>query len=180
MAKNRPNLVIEDARLIFKNFGGKEGQYNRAGDRNFCVILPEDTAARLLEDGWNVRRLRARDEEEKGDPYLAVKVRFEPKPPKIHLIRLGRANALTEEDVNVLDWADIERADVIISPFDYDLTRSGGKKGISAYLKSLYATVEVDEFEERYLAPEDSAAASVGGCGNCDACDGSCHKENAD
>ena len=56
------NVLIDDARIIFRNFAGKEGMYNREGDRNFSVILPPDLADQLAKDGWNVKWLKARDD----------------------------------------------------------------------------------------------------------------------
>ena len=45
MAERMNKLVIDNARLIFKNFSGKGDNYNREGDRNFAVII-EATAYR--------------------------------------------------------------------------------------------------------------------------------------
>ena len=46
------NLVIENARLLFRNFSGRESKYNRAGQRNFCVYIddPQDVQ-KLADDG---------------------------------------------------------------------------------------------------------------------------------
>ena len=51
MATEAKTFMVENAQLIFRNFEGKEGQYNRKGDRNFSVILPKDVAHDLLRDG---------------------------------------------------------------------------------------------------------------------------------
>ena len=59
------NLVIENARLLFRNFSGRESKYNRAGQRNFCVYIddPQD-AQKLADDGWNIRERPPREEGE--------------------------------------------------------------------------------------------------------------------
>ena len=58
MARANNNIIIENARLIFKNFAGEQTKYNRSGNRNFCVIIDPETAQDLMDDGWNIRQLR--------------------------------------------------------------------------------------------------------------------------
>ena len=142
------NLTIENARILFRNFSGKEARFNPEGQRNFCVIIPdEDLATKLVSDGWNVKRLRAREEGDQEQAYLKVKVRFENRPPKVVLISSSGKTTLTEETIGMLDWADISNVDLIINPYTYDVN---GKSGITAYLKTMYVTKKEDEFEKKY------------------------------
>lgn len=147
------NITIEDARLVFRNFSGKEGQYNREGDRNFAVILPDALAEEMGTGGWNIKYLKPRDEDDQPTPYVQVTVGYKGKPPRVVMISSrGRTN-LGEEDVNVLDWAEIEKADLIIRPYEWVVN---GKTGIKAYLQSLFITISEDELELKYADVEDS------------------------
>ena len=43
-----PRLLVEDAKIAFRNFSGKEGQFNAKGDRNFCLLLTDELAEDLV------------------------------------------------------------------------------------------------------------------------------------
>ena len=91
-------LNIENAHIMFKNFSGKGDQFNRAGDRNFCVRIDDPEFAKQLKaDGWNIRQLRPRDEEEEGTYYIQVKVNYRNYPPKVYMIA-GKNKVLLDED----------------------------------------------------------------------------------
>lgn len=147
MSRNDNTVVMENVRLIFRNFAGKEGLYNREGDRNFCVVLDPQSAAMMQKDGWNVKTLKPRDEEDDELYYIQVSVNFRGRPPRVVMITSrGRTN-LDEGEVELLDWADIINADLIIRPYEWAVN---GKTGIKAYLQSIFVTIQEDELELKY------------------------------
>lgn len=147
MPDQAKTFMVEDARIIFRNFSGKEGQYNRQGDRNFAVILPEEIATQMLEDGWNVRYLEPREEGDTPIPYIQVAVNFKNRPPRVVLLTSTSRTQLDEDSVEVLDWADIKTADLIARGYDWDVN---GKTGTKAYLQSFFVTIEEDALERKY------------------------------
>jgi hypothetical protein len=144
---DKTTLMMEDARIVFRNFAGKEGKYNREGDRNFCVLLDDDLAAQMDADGWNVKALRGREEGDPDQPYLQVSVGFKNRPPKIVLITHKGRTTLTEEEVELLDWVDIKIVDLIIRAYSWNVN---DKTGVKAYLKSIFVTVDEDELDLKY------------------------------
>ena len=153
------NIVAEGARIGFRNFSGKEGQYNPAGRRNFCWFIDDEKLVNtLIEDNWNVRMLKPREEDEKPQAYLQVAVEFKNYPPKVMLVTSRGKSRLEEDDINMLDWAEIKNVDMIIRPYNWEVN---GKSGTKAYLKALYVTIEEDEFESKYADTPDSAASAI-------------------
>lgn len=156
MATN--NLIIENARIAFRNFSGKEGKYNPAGKRNFCVFLNHDDAAKLRNDGWNIKILKPRNEEDEPQPYLQVAVSYDVIPPKIYLVTDGKKTLLDEGEADILDWSELSNVDLIIRPYNWTVN---GKNGVKAYLKKGYFTLEADEFSEKYKDVPDSAKSAM-------------------
>lgn len=142
-----PNLSVENARIIFRNFAGKEGKFNPAGKRSFCLLLDAETAERLEDQGWNVKTLAPRDPDDDPQPYIQVAVQFGNYPPNIYLISGKKKTKLDEDSVSILDYAEIENVDLIINPSRWEVS---GKSGVKAYLKTLYVTIVENEFEKKY------------------------------
>lgn len=141
-------IIIENAKMAYMNFSGKEKTYNAAGKRSFCVFIDDEEVEKaLIEDGWNVKHRPAISEDEEPRAYIAVSVSYNLYPPKVVLITSSGKRMLDESQIGDLDWLEIEKADVAIRPYSWEMS---GKSGVKAYLKSLYVTVHEDELDKKY------------------------------
>ena len=146
-SRNDGTLIMEDARIVFRNFAGAEGMYNREGDRNFCVLLEDELAEQMKADGWNIKRLKPRDDAEFGTAYIQVSVGFKGRPPRMVMITSQGRVELSEQSVVLLDWADIDKVDLIIRPYNWNVN---GRTGVKAYLKSIFVVIHEDYLELKY------------------------------
>lgn len=155
-------ITVEDAKLIYKNFGGREDDFNRAGNRNFGLVLPPELAETLRAEGWNVKE-RPGDEATGRDPffYIQVNVGFKGRPPKIVLLTSKNRTFLGEDEVEMLDYADIEEVDLVFTPYNWEVR---GERGVKAYLKTMFVRINEDPIELKYadLMSESSAQDEEG------------------
>lgn len=141
-------LQIDDARIIFKNFEGRGDKFNRAGDRNFSLLIEDpNTADALVKEGWNVKIKPGRDEDEEPFMRLPVKVKFTEYGPNVYLRTGDRVNKLDEESISCLDDIDIESVNMDIRPYDWEVN---GRTGRTAYLQSMEVVQRIDRFSARY------------------------------
>lgn len=161
-------IVLDNVRLLFRNFSGMPGPFNDEGERNFCVALPDDVAKSMEEDGFNVRWLTPREEGDPSQAILKIRVKYEKRdgtptrPPLVVMISQKpdgslAKTTLSKEMLPILDWAEIINVDLSFNPFTYS---AAGRSGLSAYLKSIFVTIRVDELEARYMDVPDSAQSA--------------------
>lgn len=156
-AKVTENIKIENARILFRNFSGRESKYNRAGQRNFCVYIDDpDQAQRFIDDGWNIR---VREPREEGDPprhYLQVTVSFDNIPPTVYMLTKRKRVKLDAESIGTLDFAEILNIDLTIRPYNWIIQEGtkNEKSGVKAYLRTMYVVIDEDEFAEKYASDE--------------------------
>lgn len=146
-------LQIDDARIIWRNFEGRGDQFNREGDRNFALVIPDREIADALvndknEDGasWNVKFREPKDAGDDPFMFLTVKVKFNDRGPAVFLRTGERRIRLNENSVGMLDKIDIARVDLDIRPFD---NITNGKAYRTAYLQGIEVTQDVDRFTAR-------------------------------
>ena len=145
-------LQIDDARIIYRNFSGVGSKYNREGERNFAVVIPDqEIADALINEGWNVKIKPPREEDDSPFMFLPVKIKFNDRGPNAYLMTGKRMNRLDEESIRCLDDVDILSVDMDIRPYDWEIN---GKVGRTAYLQSIKVTQQVDRFAEQYSDDE--------------------------
>lgn len=170
----RPRGVLEinDARIIFKNFSGEEGPFNRAGERSFSLIIAGGTLddGRTIRDldaqgmaealmnevneygaGWNIKIKPPREDGEEPFMHLKVKVSTKNRVPAIFVKSAGNVRRLDEHTMGMLDDIAIRSVNLDIRPFDGEMRGEGFR---AAYLDSIEVIQEIDRFTARYADEE--------------------------
>lgn len=165
-------LQINDARIIFKNFRGEGGKFNKEGERNFALLITggliddgsgqrevtaEEMADALMNDvnrlrsGWNVKIKAPREEGDSPFIYLPVKVRFNERGPQVYIESGNSHRRLSEETVALLDDIDIASVSLDIRPYDDEIN---GNPFRAAYLQSMKVIQNIDRFAAEYAEEE--------------------------
>ena len=150
-------LQIDEARIIYRNFAGRGDKFNREGDRNFALLIPnEDLANELVANGWNVKIKPPRVDGDDPFIFLPVKVKFNDRGPAAYLLSGSRRVRLDEESIGCLDDIDILNVDLDVRPYDWVIQEGtkNEKSGRTAYLQSIEVTQEIDRFTARYAEEE--------------------------
>lgn len=154
---------LKNYEITYKNFSGRESPngYNRAGNRNFSLVLDDETAQKMLNDGWNVRIKEYDDGSHRNTLQVAVRYDIDRFRPRVVMVT-PKANGkfikrvLDENTVSELDSATVTRASVMLNPSPWHNAMGNG--GIKAYLQTGYFVIEKDPFEDDFPSDEDDDA----------------------
>ena len=149
---NGQTIEINNAKIIFKNFSGKPGVYNKEGDRNFCLLLPDDAAVDFFRrNGYSPTVKPSTSEEGEFFRYIKVKLKFNQWGPTIILKSGDKKTRVDENLVSALDSIRIESVDMDIRPYYWEVN---GKEGRSAYLQAINVIQNIDRFGAKYANKE--------------------------
>ena len=143
-------LEINEARILWPNFEGRGDRFNKQGDRNFHLVIPDqEIAEALMNDknqygnGWNVK-IKQREDGEAPFMHMMVKVKFNGRGPNVYLVSGNRQVHLNEDTIKCLDDIDIMSVDLDVRPYDDKMPN--GQSFRSAYLSAMRVYQRVDRF----------------------------------
>lgn len=158
-----PIVTLRNANILpgaWRNFSGEE-RFGEAGKRTFNIKLEEDVALAMKADGFNVKPMKPRDEDDDNDGYfITVDASFKIRPPQVWMVSGGVRTLLDEGAINILDYADIEKATVAINPSAWEVN---GRGGIKAYLHKAVIYLREDELDAEMRDIPVSGGQSEGG-----------------
>ena len=142
-------LLIEDGRILYRNFSGAGSDFNHEGDKNFNAVIDDPVVAQQMQDdGWNVKARAPRDPQDEVLHHIKVNVNYRSaRAPRIFIHTGSSVQELDEESVGMLDSADILSCDILITPYHYE---RNGRSGVSAYLDTLHVVLREDPFAHKY------------------------------
>ena len=144
------DLILENTRIIHRNFEGRETKYTRKGDRSFSAVIAPELVDAIRANGWNVKELAPRQDIEGSETlyYIPVRVNYDGnRPPKINLVTKNGLLELDVESVATLDSAEIISCDMTLHPHKWGDENKGGVK---AYLKNMYIRIQEDTLSAKY------------------------------
>ena len=155
------NLMLENMQITFRNFAGVATDYSPAGVRTFSVILDNLEQAQALEAmGWKVKYPKPREDgsESRYAATMPVSIKYHPRlaPPRIVMLTSRGQTKMGEEDIDILDFMNIKKVDMILRPFHWKL-KTGGE-GVKNMLSSIYITIQEDALELKYADVPEVAA----------------------
>lgn len=157
-------IQLKGYEITYKNLAGRPSKngYNREGNRNFCVVLDDETADRMANDGWNVRIKQFDDGSRRNTLQVAVRYDIERYRPTVYLVTPksdGKfvKTRLTEDTISELDPATITDTRLLINPSIWHDSATGHDR-VKAYLTLGYFVVEADPFEDDFPTDEDDDA----------------------
>lgn len=154
-------FMLKDVNVLpgdWRNFSGRQTDYNAAGVRNFNIGFknPEDVQM-LIANGFNVKYTKERPDQPdyQPTPYLKINVGYHKDPsmrnldPIVNVYVKGKNNPVTydEDMVGSLDSSRIIYADIKINSREYTIA---GRSGTSAYLRELNVVIEDTSFGTDY------------------------------
>ena len=146
-------LQINGAIITHRNFAGEANDYNREGDRNFSMVIPnEETYERLKADGWPVKYREPKEEGDTPFMFLPVKIKFNDFGPTVILVSGENRFQLDENTVQRLDRIDILNVDLDIRPYDWTWNKKSGR---TAYLQGMEVTQKLDRFAARFATTDE-------------------------
>ena len=152
-------LEINDARIIWKNFSGRGDRFNREGDRNFHLVIPDQENCDILQndrnefgDSWNVKIKPPREDDDAPFMHMLVKVKFTGRGPNVYLDRGPNREplVLNEDTIACLDDMDIMSCDMDVRPYDDKLPN--GNTFRTAYLSAMRVYPRLDRFASQSFA----------------------------
>lgn len=145
-------LILEDAKIQFRNFSGNK--FGVGGPKDVSFKIAPDDAEQLRDQDWPIRFYTPKDDDgeplDDPTPYLKAKIKYETDwPPKIYMVTSNNTTLLDESTINQLDDAVISYIDCIIglSSKPWELN---GKTGYTAYVNEMYVTIEESNFARKY------------------------------
>lgn len=149
----KTNLIVENAMIVWTNFAGEPTRFNpQGGKRYFSLVIPEDFAKELMDQGWNIKARQPKDEDDDVLYTTEVIVNMDSGwPPYVCLCseRDGKKikRRLNADTIGLLDSTRAKCVDLVINPHNHNV----GAYRVKGYASAIMFTqAESHRFNGKY------------------------------